>query len=640
MPSISELKHAEIVTQFNYVSEKLHTDMNKYRVAELRKNVILDSEVYKLEHQWAAKKVPEFYCYYFLKFVYANKPARLQDIVFEELANMGRENDSYTVLRKAIEAREACLSNLRREAVDLTPGQIAKDLLAIQHELAAQVKAKLVQEARSQSYRTEDAPSQKDWKNRLELLFDSVSHLRKLTVYVVEMITRWKNAVYGLTEDPKRFRERIIFYHNSVNYLLKVLNDTRFLKDMPLAEHLAFSDCYDPFVLRPLVVLEAEAQRTVDQSILYSLLKPKEAEMRKLINALEILAEEEYDEDSHSRFLSEKRNTGELHFRKQNAPKLGGEDTPPKAQPKNRAEQSNPESGAETQRRNQEARSKPTSALSKLRAGQNAQSVKTLSQTVEKKSFHAQKVAEEAEQQKAFSGEKNRVKAMSSLDLKKVSPYLARNQKMALAQKVVELEHEYRQAKALYAASTRKDGDALAVQRPRESKEVETEVPNVEDLKSHADSRIFNKYVQENLRQLEEADRKKYLYKNRLAPNYEGPKVNYKKLSFQQRKEFQYNENLKEYANPLDEQKDSARVVHNPTYKTPGTKAVIEISNEGIRRKDREVLFTSKAVGDIIDRAAQEDFQKKALRRLDPGGQGREQGRLDPGGQDKQDKQL
>jgi hypothetical protein len=66
---------------------------------------------------------------------------------------------------------------------------------------------------------------------------------------------------------------------------------------------------------------------------------------------------------------------------------------------------------------------------------------------------------------------------------------------------------------------------------------------------------VFNKYVQENLRKLEESEQKKYLYKNRLPPDYEGPKVGYKKLNFQERKEFKYNENLKDYVNPLDSKK-------------------------------------------------------------------------------------
>lgn len=52
-----------------------------------------------------SKHIPEFYCYYFLKFCYANKPNRLQEIVFEEQVNMSRENDSYTIMKKAIEAR-------------------------------------------------------------------------------------------------------------------------------------------------------------------------------------------------------------------------------------------------------------------------------------------------------------------------------------------------------------------------------------------------------------------------------------------------------------------------------------------------------------------------------------------------------
>jgi hypothetical protein len=53
--------------------------------------------------------------------------------------------------------------------------------------------------------------------------------------------------------------------------------------------------------------------------------------MKKIINCLELLAEEEYDEDSHSRFLTEKKNTGELRFKKDTARRgLTGEETPPK----------------------------------------------------------------------------------------------------------------------------------------------------------------------------------------------------------------------------------------------------------------------------------------------------------------------
>lgn len=125
--------------------------------------------------------------------------------------------------------------------------------------------------------------------------------------------------------------------------------------------------------------------------------------------------------------------------------------------------------------------------------------------------------------------------------------------------------------------------------------------------------------MQENLRKLEEADKKKYLYKNRLPPDYEGPKVNYKKLKFEERKEFRYNENLKELVNPLDK-KAERKIVHSPEYKTPGTRAIIEISDMGIRKKEKEVLFTNnpRPVGEAIQKAATQDFRKKAIDRIYP----------------------
>jgi hypothetical protein len=74
------------------------------------------------------------------------------------------------------------------------------------------------------------------------------------------------------------------------------------MKDMHLAQFLTFGECYDPFLLRPLVMMESQ-KYTVEQSILYTLLKPREIEMKKIISCLEVLAEEEYDEDSHRKSL-------------------------------------------------------------------------------------------------------------------------------------------------------------------------------------------------------------------------------------------------------------------------------------------------------------------------------------------------
>lgn len=160
----------------------------------------------------------------------------------------------------------------------------------------------------------------------------------------------------------------------------------------------------------------------------------------------------------------------------------------------------------------------------------------------------------------------------------------------------------------------------LVPTKPKEVKDKEQEVPDVEELKKYSDNRVFNKYVQQNLRKLEEADKKKYLYKNRLPPDYEGPKVNYKKLKFEERKEFKYNESLKELVNPLDEKKEEKKIIHSPEYKAPGTRAIIEISDIGIKKREREVLFTNnpKTVGEVIQKASTEDFRKKAIDRIYP----------------------
>ena len=53
--------------------------------------------------------------------------------------------------------------------------------------------------------------------------------------------------------------------------------------------------------------------------------------------------------------------------------------------------------------------------------------------------MHSKKMAEDIEQKKNFATDTIKVRQKSSLDLKKISPYLARNQKIELAKKVIVL---------------------------------------------------------------------------------------------------------------------------------------------------------------------------------------------------------
>lgn len=67
-----------------------------------RKYLSIDSDLYKVENEWIRKKIPDFYCYYFLKFSYANTYTRMHELFTSELEHMSREKDSYAVVRKTI----------------------------------------------------------------------------------------------------------------------------------------------------------------------------------------------------------------------------------------------------------------------------------------------------------------------------------------------------------------------------------------------------------------------------------------------------------------------------------------------------------------------------------------------------------
>ena len=91
-----------------------------------------------------------------------------------------------------------------------------------------------------------------------------------------------------------------------------MLFDAHFLRESLLSKHLAFSPGFDPFALRPAMLLENKPNRTPNEDIFLELVRPNPLDMDKIAKALVVLAEEEYDEDQQSRFLHERKNYGEL----------------------------------------------------------------------------------------------------------------------------------------------------------------------------------------------------------------------------------------------------------------------------------------------------------------------------------------
>jgi hypothetical protein len=83
-----------------------------------------------------------------------------------------------------------------------------------------------------------------------------------------------------------------------------MLFDSNFLRDTFLKKYLNFSKNYDPFLLKPAMLLDNKKGKTETDDIFLELVKPNELDMSKITKALVIMAEEEYDEDQQSRFIN------------------------------------------------------------------------------------------------------------------------------------------------------------------------------------------------------------------------------------------------------------------------------------------------------------------------------------------------
>lgn len=79
---------------------------------------------------------------------------------------------------------------------------------------------------------------------------------------MVELVRVWRSSIYNISDDPRRYRERVMYYHNDANYLLKMLFDSNFLRDTFLKKYLSFSKNFDPFLLKPAMLLENKKNRS------------------------------------------------------------------------------------------------------------------------------------------------------------------------------------------------------------------------------------------------------------------------------------------------------------------------------------------------------------------------------------------
>lgn len=168
--------------------------------------------------------------------------------------------------------------------------EIEESLETIREERVAKKKQKISKEKEGFKNKERGEEGGKSWKNQLEVVFENIHHFRKLTAYVVQLIKMWRSSIYGISDDPRRYRERVIFFHNDSNYLLKMLFDGNFLKDSFLKKYLEFNKNFDPFLLKPAMLLQTKRGRSEDDDIFLELIRPSELDMDKITKALVVLA--------------------------------------------------------------------------------------------------------------------------------------------------------------------------------------------------------------------------------------------------------------------------------------------------------------------------------------------------------------
>lgn len=110
-------KTEEIARHFQMMSEKNH-------IRVLRDDIDLDKQLSKLEVLWHNRNIPYFHRYYFLKFLLSCYLKNILPAISREEELIKSEQHIYFTLFRSINAREACLRNLKRLLAELGPQDV------------------------------------------------------------------------------------------------------------------------------------------------------------------------------------------------------------------------------------------------------------------------------------------------------------------------------------------------------------------------------------------------------------------------------------------------------------------------------------------------------------------------------------
>ena len=110
---MKKFKSEEISRHYEIASERVH-------IRILRDDIDLDKHLSRLELLWHNRNIPFFHRFYFLKYIFTTYFKNLSQLITNEEKLMKEEQHIYYSIFRAVNAREACLRQLRRSLADLT----------------------------------------------------------------------------------------------------------------------------------------------------------------------------------------------------------------------------------------------------------------------------------------------------------------------------------------------------------------------------------------------------------------------------------------------------------------------------------------------------------------------------------------
>ena len=123
-----------------------------------------------------------------------------------------QEHHVYFSIEKAIWAREACLNHLRREIKSMDSQDVWEHLQTLKDREVDRNRNAEKRMYKVYGYRAKLRLDENDHKlgqTKMEKLSEDINSYRKITCYLIELVSSWKLYMQSLTDHPKQRKEKL-----------------------------------------------------------------------------------------------------------------------------------------------------------------------------------------------------------------------------------------------------------------------------------------------------------------------------------------------------------------------------------------------------------------------------------------------